>query len=511
MLDTLHKALKYVAVLISAHLPYCNHTARPAAPVTETAAVYTVPKLPPGDTSRYVSVEIEMKKAGKPDFYFTDLPYDKSKGLMLMKDDASITDYTIVLKILNGGIVNGKTYHGFTYTDGTGKKIDYKYSFAINPNEGHTNDLKNVTSWNQINEIIAKGHAFMNHSMFHGGTDKLKAIKDAEKNMWSHTHYRMTEIAVPSNDEGYVVSGLQLGYHLISSEFGEPVPDGNNDPGNQNVSWGSFIPMTTQNFNKVLISRTNLGDQWNSSELKNSENFIDQIFNMSNSDKKPVGAAFSHGPFQENKDAPSIFFAFINYIQNHPGNHDSAWITSSKDLMDYEKTKAAVIITSKQYNAATKKYTILLDMKNVDPNVVSRSLSLKVIGGSITNVHGKGAHDITFNPITGLINIYKTDRSKVVDPYSDPLPPQIISIQAKGKILEIIYDKPVIQSQTSGYDIPGNKVLSMNGSGKTWRLTMEKTIQAPQTLFYRMQHGDAVQTGKPLMRVCTYAGQPIKF
>lgn len=510
MLHTLHKALKYVVVLVSAHIPYCNHPV-PAGPVKETVAAYTAPKLPLGDTARYVSLEIEMNKTGKPDFYFTDLPYDKNKGLMLMKDDGTITDYTIVLKILSGGVINGKTYPGFTYTDGTGKKIGYKYSFAINPNEGHTTDVKSVTSWSQVNEIIAKGHAFMNHSLFHGGTDKLKAIKDAEKNMWAHTHYRMTEIAVPSNDEGYVVSGLQLGYHLISSEFGEPVPDGNNNPGNQNVSWGSFIPMTTQNFNKVLISRTNLGDQWNSAELKNSENFIDQIFSGPNDSKKPVGAAFSHGPFEENKEAPANFFAFMTYIQNHPGNHDSAWITSSKELMDYEKTKAAVIIISKHYDAATKKYTIVLDLKNVDPNVISRSLSLKVTGGSISAVHGKGANEITFNPSTGLINIYKTDRSKVVDPYSDPLPPQIISLQAKGKTIQVLYDKPVTQSKISGYDVPGNQIVSLSGNGKTWELHLLNAVQSPQTLFYRMQLGDAIQTGKPAMHVCNYAGQPIKF
>ncbi|WP_158795396.1 hypothetical protein [Pedobacter sp. L105] len=510
MLHTLHKALKYVVVLVSAHIPYCNHPL-PAGAAKETASIYIAPKLPLGDTARYVRLEIEMKKAIKPDFYFTDLPYDKNKGLMLMKDDASITDYTMVLKILSGGVVNGKTYPGFTYTDGTGKKIGYKYSFAINPNEGHTTDLENVTSWDQINQIIAKGHAFMNHSLFHGGTDKLKAIKDAEKNMWTHTHYRMTEIAVPSNDEGYVTSGLQLGYHLITSQFGEPVPDGNNDPGNQNISWGSFIPMTTQNFNKVLVSRYNLGDQWNSAELKVSENFIDEIFSGSNTGKKPIGAAFSHGPFKESKDAPDNFFAFLTYIQNHPGNHDSAWITSSKDLMNYEQTKAAVIVISKHYDAATKKFIIILDMKNVDPNVVSRNLSLKITGGTISTVHGQGSNDITFNPLTGLINIYKTDRSKVIDPYQDALPPQITSIVAKGKIILLLYDKPVTQSKIEGYDVPGNKVISLSGDGKTWQLHLLNTVQSPQTLFYRMQLGDAIQTGNHKMHVCNYAGQPIKF
>lgn len=508
MLNILTRTLKYIVVLISTHIPYCNHPA-PDAPFKAPAGI-VVPKLPLGDTARYVTLEIGMNKVKNPDFYFTDLPYDKNKGLMLFKDDAGLTDYTVVLKILSGGIVNGKRYPGFTYTDGTGKKIGYKYSFAINPNEGHTTDLQNVTSWAQINEIIAKGHGYINHSLFHGGTDKLKAIKDAEKSMWAHTHYRLSEIAVPGNDEGYVESGLQLGYNLITSEFGEPVPDGNNNPGNENISWGSYIRMTKQNFNKVLISRSNLGDQWNKKELKNNEGFIDYVFNNPNIEQKLIGAAFSHGPFGEQNDAPENFFAFLMYIKNHPANHDSAWITSSKELMDYEKTKAKVIVTSRHYDAASGKYKIVLDLGSVHPNVVCRNMSLKITGGTISSVQGKGAAEFTFNPLTGLINIYKTDRSKVIDPNKDPLPPQLISIVAKGKTVQMVYDKPVVQSKVQGYEIPGNKILSMTGSGKTWELQLQNAIQPPQTLFYRMQRGDARQADKPAMRVCTYAGSPIK-
>lgn len=510
MLNILTRTLKYVVVLISTHLPYCNRPAAPATPALTTAAAIVVPGTEPGDTARYVSLVLDMHKARNPGFYFTDLPYDKTKGLMLMKDDAGLTDYTIVFKILSGGIVNGKRYPGFFYTDGTGKKIGYKYSFAINPNEGHTTDLKNVTSWAQINEIIAKGHGYMNHSLFHGGTDKLRAIKDAEKNMWAHTHYRMTEIAVPGNDEGYVESGLQLGYNLISSEFGEPVPDGNNDPGNENMTWGSYITMSKQNFSKVLISRTNLGDQWNSSELKNAKGFIDYVFNNPNSDRKLVGAAFSHGPFGDQNGAPDNFFAFLMYIKNHPANHDAAWITSSKELMDYEKTKAKVVITAKHYDAASGKYKITLDMGSVDPNVITRNLSLKITGGTISSAQIKGAAEVTFNPATGLVNIYKTDRSKVIDPNKDALPPQLISIVAKGKSVQLNYDKPVIQTKIQGYEIPGNKILSMTGSGKIWELQLQNAVQPPQTLFYRMQRGDAKQADKPALRVCTYAGSPIK-
>jgi len=510
MLNIITRAVKYIVVLVSSHIPYCNQPAPSATIAIDTVSAITVPKLDPGDTSRFVNIEIDMQKAQHPSFAFTDLPYDKTKGMMLMKDDALRSDYTFVFKILSGGTVNGKRYPGFTFTDGAGKEIGYKYSFAINPNEGHTTDINNVSSWAQINEMIAKGHGFMNHSFFHGGTDKLKAIKDAEKNMWRHTHYRMTEIAPPGNDEGYVESGLALGYHMIASEFGEPVPDGNNSPGNENMSWGSYIPMTTQNFKKVLISRTNLGDQWNREELKNAKDFIDYVFTNPNKDKKLIGAAFSHGPFGDKKEQADVFFEFINYIKNHPENHDSAWITSSKDLMDYVGTKAEIVIASQHYDAKTGKFKIVLDMKKVNPNITNRNLSLKVQGGEIVGVKAQGAKEVTFNSKTGLINIYKTDRSKVVDPFKEALPPQIVSTTASGKTLTITYDKPVAQSKAEGYEVTENKVLGLKGNGKIWQLTLERPVTKSQLFYYRIQRGDARQANQSTLRVCTYAGSPIK-
>jgi hypothetical protein len=503
------KVLKYIGILTGMTIPYCNQSVK--TPDTVTPSAIVVPKIDPGNTARYVTLEMDINKGHHPSFYFTDLPFDKNKGLMLMKDDALLTDYTIVFKILNGGIVNKKKYPGFYYTDGTGKNINYKYSFAINANEGHTTDTNNAVSWAQVNEILSKGHAYMNHSMFHGGTDLLKAIKDAEKNMWAHTHYRMTEIVPPGNDEGYVENGLQLGYHLMSSEFGEPVPDGNNSPGNQHVSWGSYIPMLTQNFNRVLISRTNLGDQWNAVELKTSKAYIDYIFNHPDKNKKLVGAAFSHGPFGDKKEAADNFFEFLTYIKHHPANHDSAWITSSKELMDYENTKARIIITSEHYNPQTGKYKIVFDMNRVDSNVIYRNLSLKIKGGTIGNVKADGANEVTFNPSTGLINIYKTDRSKVISPFKDLLPPQIVSITAKGNLISFSYDKPVLQTKKQGYEIPGNKIITLKGSGKEWQLVMQDPVKQGQTFFYRIQLGDAKQLNNPLLRVCSYIGNPIKL
>lgn len=495
---------------MSTSLTQCNRPVAAGRQIDSTSMVTPIvaPVVSLGDTSRYVSIDIELKKAKNPDFQFTDLAFNKSKGFMLMKDDGLASDYTIVYKVLSGGVVNGKRYPGFTYTDGAGKNIGYKYSFAINPNEEHSTS-NNVTSWPQIIEIVSKGHSIMNHTLYHGGTDKLKALKDAEKNLWRHTHYRMTEIAIPSNDEGFVETGLQLGYHLISSEFGEPTPDGNNSPGNENMSWGSVIPMKTQNFKKVLISRTNLGDQWNPSELKNAKSYVDYVFSHPEKSKKLIGAAFSHGPFGDKKEGAEIFYEFINYIKNHPANRDSVWMTSSKELMDYVKTKAKVKIIKERYDRATGKYHIVLDMNTVDPNVIYRNMSLVVNGGEISNVKATGTNDVTFNPKTGLVNIYKTDRSRVRDPFKDKLPPQISKISYKGNVITIVYDLPVKQSMVQGYEIPGNKVLGLKGSGKVWQLFLQNPVTEKQTFFYRMQRGDASQADDPSSRVCTYAGSTL--
>lgn len=470
----------------------------------------SLPKIDLGNPERYVTLEIAMEHAAKPRFRFTDLAFDKSKGLLLMKDDGIATDYTIVYKILNGGMVNGKTYPGFSFDDGTGKQISYKYSFAINTNDEHTT-APHLTTWAQMMEMISKGHSVMNHSLFHGGTDKLKAIKDAEKNMWQHTHYRMTELVPPANEEGFVETGLYLGYHLISSEFGAPAPDGNNDKGNENISWGSFIRTTTQNFNKVLASRTNLGDQWNTNELQNAKGYIDYIFNNPEKHKKLVGTAFSHGPFADHKESAENFNQLMTYIKNHPFNKDSVWVTSSKELMDYINTKKQVIIQTEDYNVKTKIYLIVIDMDKVSPNVIWRNLSLKISGGKITNVKANGVQEVSFNSKTGLINLYKLDRSKVKDPFKDPLPPQITSVTAKANIVNIVFDKPVTQKKHQAYEISGNTVLSLQGSNKNWQLILKDPAATGQLFYYRMQKGDAAQQGLPSMKVCTYAGLPLKL
>jgi hypothetical protein len=506
--NIISRIIKHAIVLIGSFFSTCNEKT-PSVALTKPASI-VVPKIDLGDTSRYVKIQIDMASAGTPDLLFTDLLYDKSKGFLLMKDDGIITDYTIVYKILNGGIVNGKRYPGFTFTDGAGKSISYKYSFAVNANDEHSTS-PGATTWSQMIEMVSKGHAIMNHTLYHGGTDKLKAIKDAEKNLWAHTHYRMTEIVPPGSDEGFVATGLQIGYKMFSSEFAEPIPDGNNDPGNQNMTWGSYIPMTSQNFKKVLVSRTNLGDQWNEMELRNAKTFVDYILNNPKKDEKLIGTAFSHGPFSDHKESVDVFFKFLMYIKHHPANKDSVWVTSSKEMMDFEKTKEKVIISSKIYDSTKKRFTIVLDMNAVDQNVIWRNLSFKIKDGKINNVTVLGANDVTFNSKTGLINIYKLDRSRVADPFKDILPPQIISVSAKGNLIKVVYDKPVVQSGQEGYEISGNVINQIQGSGKNWQFIMKNNVTTKQNFSYRMQRGNTFQQNCPGLKVCSYINHPIAF
>lgn len=459
------------------------------------------------NSSRFIKLNIEVTRNDALSFIFTDLAYNKKKGLMLMKDDGSVTDYSIVYKILSGGRTEKHQYPGFFYTDGTGHQIGYKYSFAINPNEQHTN-TPGFTSWSQIKTISAHGHSFMNHTLSHGGSDKLKAIKDAEKNMWLHTGYRMTEFVPPSNDEGFVETALSLGYPFISSAFGEPTPDGNNEVNNQHISWGSYLPVAKQDFHKALISRTHLGDQWNAKELRYAKEFIDLILD-SLGRKQIIGLAFSHGPYADLPGAEENFFKFIDYIKKHPKNDDNVWITSAKEFMDYQKTRSGIIITSSQYNTQLSRYQIVLDTKNIDANVTSRNLSLILRGGTIKNLEVSGAK-ATFNRNSGLINLYKSDHSHVKNPFMDILPPQIISLTANNNLITITYDKPVSQSSLKAYEITNNKVIKLSGASTKWILTMKDKVRPEQQFSYRMQLGNAIQTNHKKYRVCSYISMPIR-
>jgi endoglucanase len=90
---------------------------------------------------------------------------------------------------------------------------------------------------------------------------------------------------------------------------------------------------------------------------------------------------------------------------------------------------------------------------------------------------------------------------QVASPFDDPTPPQITSVQANGKKLTISYDKSVSQSGTGGYEIVGNAVAGIEGSGTQWTLTLRDNWTDGQRFTYRMQQGNAAGNG---LKVTSY-------
>jgi len=477
--------------------------------------------LPP-PVANLITVEVTFSsKPATATASFADMKYNKSAGLILVKDDGGIGDYSAVFPYLNGGsAVDGVTYPGVSYTDGCGKPVKWKYTFALvgqdtKGNDSHLGVNPTITSWTQYKQIVQAGFSIANHTLTHGaGTtfyDRLNQVKANEKVIFDALQYRTRTFVIPANYEGLTETAVQLGYPFIGSQFGAPSPDGNNDPGNVTINWNSRVKVNPlPSLKKLLVSRLNLGDNWTDTDVANAKKFVDNLFTTSTGNTKYMGHAFSHGPTGAQQLAN--FATLVQYIQSHPGNSDRTWIPGMQEFYEYYEVKANVVQTQK---LANDKLLITLDLATVNPNNRYRDMSLLVNSdAAIASVRVTGADSSSYNSQTGLINIFSQKTKGFTDPALDALPPQIKSVstsKAAPNEVEVQYDRAVTQSGIAGYTVAGKTITGIRGLGLTWTLTLSDAITPGQslTLDYRMQSGTAADAADATSRVCSYIAFPI--
>ncbi|WP_345246509.1 T9SS type A sorting domain-containing protein [Nibrella saemangeumensis] len=437
-----------------------------------------------------------------PGITYADMPNNKSVGFMFTADDAYRGNYSVIYPVLRGlPAADGKRYPVPTYSDGAGRTRLWNWTLAINANSTLDNNNPTYVNWAQLQEMAGAGFNFSNHSLTHSSYhDKLYELKQNEKNVFARLGYRMRTLTIPSDIEGFTETGLALGYRLITSQgFGQNqiAADGHA----AEINWNDQLPVNPLPAS-LLLSRWNYDTGWSG-----ANEFVDRTFAASTNGVKYIGHAFGHGPNESGE--VDGFVAFINYIQNHPANQGRAGIWGMQQVMDYYDTKASVVRTeSVQGNTLTT----IFSFANLSPNVQQRDLSLLVTGGTIQQVTATGADSVSFNPATGLVNVYLQTRT-ATDPASDALPPQLAGVsvsETNRRVVNLVYDKNVSQSAVGAYTIPGKTVTGLTGSGKNWQLTLSDTIAGPgRRLDYRPQHGNAVEEGNPAWKVCSYIGYPI--
>lgn len=469
----------------------------------------------PPDPSKKVEIKITLKESfSNPSVDFAVLKYNKKSGFIMAKDDGFVEDYTIGYAYLKGGIVaaDGVTYPGVRYTDGSGKAVTYKMTFAFNTATPKTGGAGNdyLTSWKQYKEIIAGGFDLSNHSHAHSGYDKLFQVKENERITFNETGWRHRTFVIPTVDEGYANTAPNLGYLMVGSSFGDPARDDfeGATADTYGVYWGGKLNAGNFRRDKLLFNRLYTGEG-NPGDLDAIKDLVNTIITANQGGiTNYVGHWFSHGLKDANSDTFDQWKNLIQYIRNHPGNNDTVWMAGMQEFSEYCEVKDLAI---KSQVLSGRELMVTLNLSNVSERNRLRDMSLVLKGGTISTVTVNGADDFSFNPDSGLINIYKMN-PVVSNPGNDLLPAQIIKAVRSGNSVMIAYDKAVTQSVYSNsrgdaYKISDNSVLNITGSGKNWVLNCQNQISASATMDYRMQRGNA--TDGDGLKVCSYIGYPI--
>ncbi|GAB2546093.1 hypothetical protein [Spirosoma aerophilum] len=453
-----------------------------------------------------------------PTVAVADLKYNKTLGFALVKDDGGPGDWTTVYPYIWGGVGgDGVTYPGMTYTDGTGRPVKWHWTFALNWNDGQ---IANATSTAKHLEMMKVGFAdISNHSLTHTGTyNRAYEVKANEVNIYKYLGgYRTRTFTIPTAFEGFVETSFAMNYLLTASQGygpGGASSDGNNESGKVNVLWGERVK--SNETRRLITTRRFFGDGWGDADLANAKSFVDGAFAASTgttADTKFVYQAFSHGPTFSTANPAQFanFRTFVQYIASNPLNKDNVWVTGLQEFVEYNEVKRDV---GRSQTVNDKTMTVTLDYAGVDPNTRWRDLSLLVGGGPIKSVAVSGADDFTFNPATGLVNIYKKKTTGFSDPAQDVLPPALSTVKTSSDhTLDLVFNRPVTQDMAAGWAVTSggvdNPVAELTGSGTTWQLKVKNTLLTGQPILvdYRLQRGNAMDASTR-QKVVAYIGFP---
>lgn len=447
---------------------------------------------------------------------FAPIKHNKKSVVLMVKDDGAVEDYTIGYAYLNGGIqaVDGTTYPGVFYTDGCGRQIPYKMTFAINSNKSREEGSswnEYFTSWAQYIEMLGNGFEISNHSWEHSGYDKLTQVMQNEYNVYDFTGFRMRTFVVPTNDEGYANTAPNLNYMTVASSFGSPARDdfegANDSQGIKGVYWADGLLLNTQTFNRfgTLMSR-GFTANWEANDVTYLKSLVDQSISKSANGPAYTAHWFSH-QLTESNGGFAAFKDLVQYVKNHPGNNDSIWVSGMQEFMEYFEVKAESVMTQ---TLEGNVLTIKLDMSNISDRNRLKDATILIKNATVTSISYENADSITYNLATGLVNVYK--KTAQSNPHNDILPAQIVSVTRQGNNAIVTYNKPVTQTVFSNdrgkaYAVSGNTVIGVSGSGITWTVACQNPVSVGATLDYRMQRGNATDGNG--LKVCTYIGHPI--
>ncbi len=333
------------------------------------------------------------------------LKYNKDFGFGFHLDDGVADIYTHAFKFLNGGIIDGITYNGLSYTDGCGNDVKFKMSSSVNGTDNyqiddiHNDDDANVfhVSWSQLVEMYVNNWGVYNHGLIEGSIrDPQISVVDFHNYIKSKTS-EIIEGGIeprifvnPDGNDLFTELAFQKGYRICyiqNAEYGKPYFDVTTSWNKRNIRMGRSF--STLQFNMLR--------------------FVDELAGASNNGAHMWGSAFSHSV--TNPDWGYDFSTFSNYmsaIADKYGKYglDNIWMASEEEIFDYCILKDVLLI-EQSLNGNTLQLTfsgnLPSDIRFYNTSIIlnsSANISSIVIEGASPTSSFNG-----INSKTSLINI----------------------------------------------------------------------------------------------------------
>ncbi|SMC53371.1 polysaccharide deacetylase family protein [Pedobacter nyackensis] len=286
------------------------------------------------------------------------------------------------------------------YTDGCGNSINYSGTLAINganentpeayPLDGYAySGADGRASLTQMITMINAGWEISDHSYYHDPVGKGALYTAYQMTVMMQTYiqerlnYWTRSKVVPTNYAGHATAARDLGYLYSTSQ-------GTFDsftaewvfapPGNWVNVPADFAPL-----------RRDFTDNWPGS-LTNLQNMVTTL-------KAATGKFFRVGSHTINTTA---FQSLVDFLVANSG--DEFLVSSTREWLEYDEVRVQPITQSLLGDTLT----ITSDLTGLDPKNRWRDLSFNITSDqTIESVTTVGGDSSSFNPATGLVNVFK--------------------------------------------------------------------------------------------------------
>jgi hypothetical protein len=446
----------------------------------------------PGITDVY-TLKFAVSNVGNISIAPADFKYNKEVAFAFGLDDNAPGAYIHGTPLFYGGVsgFDNQNYPGLKYGDGTGKQIPFKWTLIIPAESIKSVSDNSAVSGNdvQIRDSINKGSRVNNHSWKHGGGpnnplyyDRPGDFIQAQKIFYDKFGgYVPRVFTTPASEDGFMFTSRNLHGLAHNSTYNE----GRSELTIYGKMRSDQVPSTWFNLDRFYPD----SDVYDDAAIARYKAYLDSIFDLCDSGEKWFSNAFNHGIYNTNLQNVNSLY---QYALNHPKNtgQNRLWVPSVQEFLEYFETKRLSTIT---HSISGGVMTVIIDQTNLPKNSRCRDMSLLISGCTINSLVDKSApDDVTFNGSTGLINFYKDDVSRSIDP-TDPSQHSafITSVISSGNSVIVTFDRNVQHTSADGYSVNGLTLQGYSGNGKTWTFNFNGST-ANKFLTYKSFEGNCI-------------------